>query len=164
MGLDVDAFLMVAIPINGRSDFFEKIGEELACPAGHKPDTPGQKFCPQDGKPFKTQAITRARPTFAAAAKAAGQSPEDFYASIDGHYNDKEPSIRVISSLQSSEDRSDELGFGIKIKGASLRGRGETASLTAAEFDAIRAQVETAARICGIEGEAKIFCCMYVSV
>lgn len=162
MGLDVNSFLVVAVPIRGREDFFEKVGEARTCSEGHKPREADQKFCAWDGTPFVNKPRMCPLPAFAKAAKAEDKSPEDFYDNLMEPYDDNEPGIRATSSIQGGREAS-ELGFGIVIPGGSLRGRSQEASLTAAKFDELRAQVEAAARAVGITGEARLFCCMRVS-
>jgi len=162
MGLDADAKLIIAIPIAGWATFFDKTGEATLCPHGHKPDKAGQKFCPSDGKPFETKPVWKAKPVFAKAAKREDQSPSDFYESLRECYDDEEPGIRSINGLQSSEDRTTTLGFGVAIEGPGLQG-GHKANLTWARLAELKATVEEEARKLGIEGEALPFLCLYVS-
>lgn len=157
MGLDIDSFLVVAVPIEGKESFFVKEGEETRCSQGH-PQKNGFKFCPQDGNPYVTVATLRPKEMFAKRAAEKGYSPEDFYQSLTETYLDRDFGIRCIDPVTSDE----KFGFGVQIPGGSYRGTSRNAVLSFSSFEGLKKKVEEEARSLGLEGEALLFCCLHI--
>lgn len=158
MGLDIESFLVVAVPIEGKESFFDKEGEETRCPSGH-PRKGDYKFCPKDGKPYVTVATLRPKEAFAKRAAEKGYSPEDFYQHLTVEtYLARDLGIRCIDPVISDE----KFGFGIKIPGGSYRGTSRNAVLSLSGFEELKKKVEEEARCLGLEGEALLFCCLHI--
>ena len=157
MGVDIDSFLVIAVPIEGKESFFDKEGEETRCSHGH-PQKDGFKFCPEDGKPYATVATLRPKEAFAKRAAQKGYSPEDYYIALTETYLSWESGIRCIDPVISDE----KFGFGIEIPGGSYRGASRSAVLSLNGFEELKKKVEEEARCLGLEGEALLFCCMHI--